>query len=82
MIPRSGGGGLEVNYRKANGVFAEHGEPDRPKKVVDWTSHPGVEARWGCTTGNRSSRARSPVSHSDTWRHFQLARKRGNEPYQ
>ncbi len=25
MIPRSGGGGLEVNYRKADGVFAEHG---------------------------------------------------------
>jgi hypothetical protein len=35
MIPRSGGGGQEVNSRKVDEVFAEHGGPGKDASAVE-----------------------------------------------
>jgi hypothetical protein len=52
---------------------------DRFEKAGIGTSRPGEGPRWGCTTGNRSSRARPPASHSLTWKRV-LSRQGGAGP--
>ncbi len=55
MIPRSGGGGQEVNGRKADEVFAEHGICPQLRAVHQppETSTPARRMRFSRTTGER-----------------------------